>query len=580
MRYLILVAILLLAPCHLAVGAKAQDYRGSTLKIGVVTINDADETYNNWRPLAHELETAIPGVKFDIVPFSYKNIEDVLKEGALHYVVLGPAYYVDMEVRHGISRLATIVRSTSSGPLYSMGGIILVGAGRNDLVRPQDLKGKNIAASDSLTIGGWLTPVYEYQRIGIEPGDFKTISFMSTYEAAVQAVQQGKADAAFVRTGTLEKLIQDGRVSPNEFKVLRFPAAPVGYPLEISTRSYPEWAFAKTLAAPEDLSKRVVLALLSMKSNSPLAKSAGIEGFAVPLDYGQVHEMMRSLKVGPYAVDKRAGLAETLHGHGIVVAGGALLLLLLGATAMGVAAMNRRLALSRSETLKMQGDLEGIVAARTRELEAEVERRRQAEVERLKESEKVKEALVKTVKAVALTVEMRDPYMSGHQQRVACLAQAIAEEMRLAPELVESIYLSGLVHDIGMIYVPSEITNRPGPLNELEYEIVKNHPRIGHDIMSTVDLPWPIAKIVLNHHRRLDGSGYPDDVEGEIPLEARILEVADVVEAMSSHRPYRPPPGIDKALREIEAGRGTKFDADVVDATIALVRREGARIWK
>lgn len=567
--------------CFAPLRVGAEEESGAKLfKIGVAAVNGKEDALRHWGGLAKELERALPGAKIEISPLTYQELEQAVKKGALHYLLVGPTYYVDLEVKYGVSRLATLVRATTNGPLFSLGGVIAVRGSRKDLMNPQDVKGKRVVGADPLTIGGWLSQMHEFSKLGVGRDDFKSTTFLPTYEEALVSVLEGRADAAFVRTGIIEQMLRDGRIAPQEIKTLRFATAPVGYPLEISTRSYPEWAFAKTLAAPDDYSKRVILALLSLPSNSMLRQSAGVEGFSVPQDYGEVHELLRSQKVGPYASAEGFDFPKLMHGHGLLVGGAALIVLAIGATAIGVATMNRRLAASRVQSLRLQGDLEGMVAARTRELEAEVERRRQAEEMQTRQARQVKESLVKTVKAVALTVEMRDPYMAGHQQRVACLAQAIAAEMNLSADLVESIYLAALVHDIGMIYVPSEITNRPGPLSELEYEIVKNHPRIGHDIMATVDLPWPIADIVLNHHRRLDGSGYPADVEGDIPLEARILEVADVVEAMSSHRPYRPALGIDRALQEIEEGRGVKFDADVVDACLRLVREKGDSIWK
>jgi HD-GYP domain-containing protein (c-di-GMP phosphodiesterase class II) len=208
------------------------------------------------------------------------------------------------------------------------------------------------------------------------------------------------------------------------------------------------------------------------------------------------------------------------------------------------------------------------------DLASEVERRLKAETELDMETKRVKDALLQTVRAVALTVETRDSFTAGHQQRVAKLASAIAQDLGMTDFEIEGIYLAGLVHDIGMIYVPSEIANRPGPLSPLEFDIVKVHPKVGHDILSTVNLPWPLARTVLLHHRRLDGSGYPADIDELMPLEACILNVADVVEAMCSHRPYRPAPGKEAALSEIETGRGVRYDERVVDACLKLFREK------
>ncbi len=181
-----------------------------------------------------------------------------------------------------------------------------------------------------------------------------------------------------------------------------------------------------------------------------------------------------------------------------------------------------------------------------------------------------------TIQALATAVEKRDPFTAGHQQRVAQLCDALGREMGLPEHEVAGIELSALIHDVGKIYIPAEILSRPGRLTETEYSLVKYHPEMGRDIVSGVDFPWPVSETILAHHERMDGSGYPRGLQGEaIPLGARIIAVADVVEAMSSHRPYRPAIGIDAALAEIEQGRGRLYDATVVDACLRLFRDKG-----
>jgi PAS domain S-box-containing protein/putative nucleotidyltransferase with HDIG domain len=188
-----------------------------------------------------------------------------------------------------------------------------------------------------------------------------------------------------------------------------------------------------------------------------------------------------------------------------------------------------------------------------------------------KQAQTWRKVLEGSIEAIAMTLEMRDPYTAGHQQRVARLACAIAEEMRLPQQRIDGLRIAGLIHDLGKVTVPAEILSKPGKLTETEFSIIKNHPRVAYDILKKIDFPWPVADIVLQHHEYLDGSGYPQGLqEKNILLEARILTVADVVEAMASHRPYRPALGIDKALDEVKFGKGTKFDAAVVDACLAI----------
>ena len=178
---------------------------------------------------------------------------------------------------------------------------------------------------------------------------------------------------------------------------------------------------------------------------------------------------------------------------------------------------------------------------------------------------------VGTIHTIAATVEARDPYTAGHQKRVADLAIAIAREMKLADEKVEGIEIAGKIHDLGKIKVPAEILSKPGKLSDLEFQIIQTHPQVGYDLLKEIEFPWPIAEMVLQHHEKMDGFGYPQGLKGgEIMLEARILAVADTVEAMSSHRPYRPALGIEKALIQIKKDKGTLFDPDVVDACLKV----------
>jgi len=190
-------------------------------------------------------------------------------------------------------------------------------------------------------------------------------------------------------------------------------------------------------------------------------------------------------------------------------------------------------------------------------------------------SKQLRKAMEGTIKAISLIVETRDRFTAGHQRRVANLACAITEKMGLSEEKVNGILVAGVFHDIGKIYLPKEILNKPGKLTEKEFSVIMNHSHVGYEILKAVEFPWPIAQIVLQHHERMDGSGYPEGLMGkDIMLEARILAVADVVEAMSADRPYRKALGIEKALEEIEKGKGLGFDSDVVEACLKLFRED------
>jgi len=220
--------------------------------------------------------------------------------------------------------------------------------------------------------------------------------------------------------------------------------------------------------------------------------------------------------------------------------------------------------------------LEDGVPIGVRGIGIDITERKQAEDELRQASEKIRQALGSIVNVVTATVEMKDPYTAGHQRRVADLARAIATEMNLSKDQIEGIRIAGTIHDLGKLFIPGEILSKPGKLNEYELSLIKLHSQVGFDILKDIEFPWPIAQIVYQHHERMDGSGYPQGLKGEqIIIEARILGVADVVEAMSSHRPYRPALGIAAALEEIEKKGGILYDPDVVSACLTLFLEKG-----
>lgn len=194
----------------------------------------------------------------------------------------------------------------------------------------------------------------------------------------------------------------------------------------------------------------------------------------------------------------------------------------------------------------------------------------------LEKSEKrLRKTMEDTIYTIGKIAEIRDPYTSGHQKNVSQIATFIAHEMKLPKDKIEGIRIASLVHDIGKISLPSEILNKPTKLSEIEYSLIKDHSQVGYDVLKSIEFPWPVAQITLQHHERLNGSGYPQGLKGEdILLEARIIGVADVMDAMSSHRPYRPAWGIDKALEEISKNKGILYDPKVVDACLKLFKKK------
>ena len=205
--------------------------------------------------------------------------------------------------------------------------------------------------------------------------------------------------------------------------------------------------------------------------------------------------------------------------------------------------------------------------------------RKRAEEELQRSVDRLQRTLEQTVYALAAAVEMRDPYTAGHQRRVADIASAMAVPMGLPDQQAFGIYMTGLVHDVGKIQIPAEILSKPTRLTDAEWRMIMSHPQAGCDILQTVEFPWPVAQIVVQHHERIDGSGYPRGLTREhILLEARVLAVADVVEAMVSHRPYRPAHTLEEALHEIGANKGTLYEPDAVEACLQVVERRGAEL--
>ncbi|MGD0169100.1 MAG: HD domain-containing phosphohydrolase [Smithella sp.] len=236
-----------------------------------------------------------------------------------------------------------------------------------------------------------------------------------------------------------------------------------------------------------------------------------------------------------------------------------------------ILAENKRLVelikIKNQELVKLNKTLEKKANDRTNDLLAQTEKLKDS----YKKSQLILDGIVKTLSKI---VETRDPYTSGHEDQVAKIACKIAKEMKLTEEQVSSIYISATLHDIGKISVPSEILTKPSVLTNLEREIIKTHCKVANDILANIEFPYPVAEIIYQHHERMDGSGYPRGLKGDdIALEARIIGVADVIDAMASYRPYRPALGVDAAIEEITKFKGVTYDPSVVDACLKIYKR-------
>jgi len=218
-----------------------------------------------------------------------------------------------------------------------------------------------------------------------------------------------------------------------------------------------------------------------------------------------------------------------------------------------------------------EGKITGVIS-----LSKDITLQKKSEEELQQSYQRLKKTMDAAIDTMSKIIEAKDPYTAGHQHRVCQLAVPLARELGLSEDKIEGIRIASLIHDIGKIGLPTEILSKPTTLTDIEFNIIKEHSQIGYDILKSIDFPYPVAQIVLQHHDRLDGSGYPSNLKGDkILLEAKIIGVADVVEAMSSHRPYRPALGIEKALEEISQNKGILYDSEVVDTCIRLFKEKG-----
>jgi PAS domain S-box-containing protein len=236
---------------------------------------------------------------------------------------------------------------------------------------------------------------------------------------------------------------------------------------------------------------------------------------------------------------------------------------------------NKELSFQNEEKEKRAAEL--VIA--NKELEQEITARNQTEEKLQQTLESLRKSFGATIQVMVSAVEMRDPYTSGHQTRSADLARAIATEMGLPQDTIEGLRMAGSIHDIGKLSIPAEILSKPTKLTDIEFSLIKEHSQKGYEMLKDVESSWPLAQIIYQHHERMDGSGYPRNLKGdEILMEARIMAVADVVEAMASNRPYRPALGIEAALTEIEKNKGIFYDNDVADACLKLFREKGFKL--
>lgn len=354
------------------------------VKIGVLAKRGHSMALQKWGPTADYLNREIPNYKFSIIPYNFRGIREAVDRAEIDFVITNSGYYVELEETYGVSRIATLMNLLHHKGYDKFGGVIFTRSGRNDLEQLSDLTGKKFMAVNKDSLGGWWMAWREFNDLVLDPwSDFSALRFGGTHDAVVTAVLSGQVDAGTVRTDTLERMAQEGKIKLADFKILNPQPKNQSFPFLRSTRLYPEWPWAKLKHTHDELARSVSVALLSMPASGPAAKAARITGWTVPMNYQPVHQLMRELKLGPYKDLGKVtmGLILNMYWHWIIAVGVAILALSL--VTVHVVNLNRVLRLARAdlheqldmrqkaenELQKAHDELEQRVHERTAELE-------------------------------------------------------------------------------------------------------------------------------------------------------------------------------------------------------------------
>lgn len=384
------VAVLLLCALGQPVSADVE----SEKKIGVLAFRGESAALEMWEPTADYLSSEIPGHKFRIIPLNLQGMNQAVRSKAIDFIFTNPGNYVDLEARYGASRIATLRNLRQGVPFTVFGAVIFTQAGRSDIRTLQDLKGKSFMAVGKDAFGGFQMAWRELKEQGINPFSDATLLRFSGFpqDNIVYAVRDGKVDAGTVRSDTLTRMVQEGKVGPDELRVLNRKNIP-GYPFPLSTGIYPEWPFSRLKHTSEELGQQVAIALLTLSPGSPVALAGRSGGWTIPLDYGPVHDLFRSLQIGPYRAMDEVSLSRVLATYWRWLLGGLLILVLMGLAITYVIRINRRLEHShqvlqgevaerkqtQTQLAQHRDTLEQQVQARTRELQDDIQARQLAE---------------------------------------------------------------------------------------------------------------------------------------------------------------------------------------------------------
>ncbi|MEO5359234.1 MAG: PhnD/SsuA/transferrin family substrate-binding protein [Nitrospirota bacterium] len=323
------------------------------VRVGVLAHMGKDHCRESWQPTMDYLTTHIPGYRFNLVPLSFVEIDSAVKTGSVEFIIANSSIYIELEVKHRISRIATMENLTLGKGYTVFGGVIFTRAGRTDINTIEDLRGKSFMGVDKTSLGGWRMAWGELKKHGVNPWkDFSSLEFSNRHQNVVFAVSKGIVDAGTVRTDTLERMAVKGDIALNEFKVIKYKGKGADYetfPFLLSTPLYPEWPIAKVRHTPDTLAKLTASALLEMPKDSHAAKSATIEGWTIPLNYEPVDELLKYLQVSPYEDYGRVMWRDIFRQHMLTVVSILLFITALIVSLIYISRLSMRLNESRRE---------------------------------------------------------------------------------------------------------------------------------------------------------------------------------------------------------------------------------------
>ncbi|MEW6266869.1 MAG: PhnD/SsuA/transferrin family substrate-binding protein [Thermodesulfobacteriota bacterium] len=409
---------------------------GSVVRVGVLANLGQEQAAARWGPTAEYLSRHIPGARFEIIPLDFERVRRAVETAEVDFLITNSGYYTELEAAYGVSRVATLKNMLAGHVLTVFGGVIFTRTDQKDIKTLRDLKGRSFMAVERDSFGGWQSALREIVDSGLDPeNDFSPLTFAGNHVAAVQAVRDGRVDAGTVRTDTLERMAAEGKINLADFRILNPKADNPSFPFRLSTRLYPEWPLARLRHTPDDLAEKVTIALLSLKPDDPAARSAGIAGWTVPLDYQPIHELMKELRIGPYQKMGQITLATVVQKYWAYLLAGAGALMIMTLVTGYVIRLNRKIERTRlklDEELTHRKAAEEALNKANDELELRVQRRtvqlseaneqlirenaRRLRVqEELRRQKEFNENIVQTASALILTLdESGDITMFNH----------------------------------------------------------------------------------------------------------------------------------------------------------------------